>query len=206
MIALNSISADLDWRESEIGSMRILLASESVTPIQRQALLRAAWAMLYAHYEGFCKNSLTIYFEAVADSGATCKSLPSQTKLFALRKALKQLRTLADPDLLSAIHSFEQSHLVAPPIFPEIDTESNLWPSVLIGLLELADLRADIVREHQSKLKTLVERRNKIAHGEENFIAELSYYHSFENVVYDVLYNIAFQVDERLSLPPYVAV
>ena len=80
---------------------------------------------------------------------------------------------------------------------------ANLWPSVLIELLNVADLCTDKVMEHEVKLKTLVSRRNKIAHGENNIIAEMEYYRTYENAVYDVIYDLAIQVDDRLSRPPY---
>jgi len=203
--ALEAISKDLDWRESEIASMRMLLSSTAISDGQRNGLLRAAWAMLYAHYEGFCKEALTIFFDAISGSGAVCSDLPQPTKLYALAQQLMRLRQMANQNLLPAIMDFSSCHLEALPIFPEVDTKSNLWPNVLIDLLVSADLNPNKVKEHEQKLKTLVGRRNEIAHGKNNFISEVSYYLTFEKVVYDVMYDIALQVDSRLSMPPYSA-
>lgn len=203
--ALETISRDLDWREREIAGMRILLLSESISEGQRMGLLRAAWAMLYAHYEGFCKEALTIYFDAISRSSAICSDLPSSTKVFALAQQMKRLRHMANDDFLEAIVDFSSRHLGVSPSFPEVDTQSNLWPSVLLNLLKSADLSAEKVEEHEVKLKTLVSRRNEIAHGKNNLISEVSYYLTFENVVYDVIYDLALQIDHRLSRPPYSA-
>lgn len=202
---LETISRDLDWRESEIASMRILLSSTGISESQRKGLLRAAWAMLYAHYEGFCKEALSIFFDAVSGSGVTCSELPLQTKLYALNKHLCGLRTMANIDLLANIVDFSSCHMGASPIFPEVDTQSNLWPNVLIELLEVANLSTDKVSEHRSKLKVLVSRRNDIAHGKNNLISDVPYYLTFEAAVYDVMYDLAFQIDQRLTLPPYSA-
>lgn len=202
---LETVGRDLDWREREIAAMRILLASTEITPGQRLALLRAAWAMLYAHYEGFCKNTLIAYYDSIAGRGLVCSELPFSTRVFALDKNLRSLKNLCSSDLLGEILSFETNHLSSAPEFPDVDTQSNLWPSVLIELLTAADLSADKVREHEVKLKTLVSRRNKIAHGESNMIAEVKYYRTYEDAVYDVMYDLAIQVDHRLSLPPYMA-
>ena len=203
--ALEAISKDLDWRESEIASMRVLLLSTSISDGQRNGLLRAAWAMLYAHYEGFCKEALTIFFDTIARSGVHCSDLPQPTKLHALAQKLMQLRQMADQDLLPAIIGFGSCHLEGLPSFPEVDTKSNLRPEELIDLLESADLTTDKVKEHKQKLKILVGRRNEIAHGKNNLIPEVSYYLTFEKTVYDVMYDIALQVDSRLSMPPYSA-
>lgn len=203
--ALGVISKDLDWRESEIASMRMLLLSIAVSEGQRNGLLRAAWAMLYAHYEGFCKEALTIFFDAISVSGVACSDLPQPTKLYALAQQLTRLRKMENQNLLPAIVDFSSCHLGKLPIFPEVDTKSNLWPNVLIDLLESADLNTNKVKEHEQKLKTLVSRRNEIAHGKNSLIPEVSYYLTFEKVVYDVMYDIALQIDSRLSMPPYSA-
>lgn len=203
--ALEAITKDLDWRESEIASMRMLLSSTAISEGQRNGLLRAAWAMLYAHYEGFCKEALTIFFDAISGSGVVCSDLPKPTKLYALAQQLMRLRQMENQNLLPAIVDFSSCHLEALPIFPEVDTKSNLWPNVLIDLLVSADLNPNKVKAHEQKLKTLVGRRNEIAHGKNNLISEVSYYLTFEEVVYDVMYDIALQIDSRLSMPPYSA-
>jgi hypothetical protein len=205
MNILETISRDLDWREREIAAMRLLLSSAEITNGQRQGLLRAAWAMLYAHYEGFCKNTLATFYDVITSSGIACRDLPQSTRLFALGDRLRHLKNMPNGDLFGEIVSFQLHHLSVSPQFPDVDTQSNLWPSVLIDLLEAADLNADKVKEHEIKLKTLVSRRNKIAHGENNIISEVGYYRTYEDAVYDVMYDLAIQVDTRLSLPPYTA-
>jgi len=203
MNILESISSDLDWREKEIASMRILLSSSGVTATQKVGLLRAAWAMLYAHYEGFCKNTLTAFYDVISRSGISCRDLPQSTKLFAVENNLRRLKNLPNGDFLDEIVNFHSSHLSVSPEFPDVDTQSNLWPNVLIKLLEAADLSTEKASEHEIKLNTLVSRRNKIAHGENNLIAEVKYYLTYESAVYDIMYDLAIQVDSRLSLPPY---
>lgn len=203
--AIEAISKDLDWRESEIAGMRVLLSSTAISEGQRKGLLRAAWAMLYAHYEGFCKEALTIFFDAISHSGVACSDLPHTTKLYALAQQLRLLRQMPNPDFLAAIVDFSPYHLGALPSFPEVNTQSNLWPNVLIDLLMSADLSTNKVEEYQLKLKTLVSRRNDIAHGKNNLINDVSYYLTYETAVYDVMYDLALQIDHRLSIPPYSA-
>lgn len=205
MSILDDITRDLDWRESEIASMRIVLASPGISATQKIALLRASWALLYAHFEGFCKNTLVTYYDFVSRSGVIINDLPEASKAFALQNKIKDLRKLPNKDLILEISNFNANHLSVPPEFPDIDTQSNLWPHVLIELLEIADLSTAKVQEHELKLKTLVARRNKIAHGEHNMISETSYYREFEDAVYDVIYDLAYQIEERLSRAPFAA-
>lgn len=144
-----------------------------------------------------------LFYDAICSSGAVCSDLPLPTKLYALENKLRHLRHMATYELLISIEDFNSSHLRDCPSFPEVDTRSNLWPNVLIDLLESADLSPDKVAEHQAKLKTLVSRRNDIAHGKNNFIVDVPYYLTFEEAVYDVMYDLALQIDYRLGLPPY---
>ena len=205
MIPIDIITQDLDWREREIAAMRVLISGPGLTNSQRAALLRAGWAMLYAHYEGFIKNTLAVFYDEAAKAVGKCEQLPSSTKAFALRGALRFLRNLPDDDMLNKIEKFHIDNLSSNPQFPDVDTKSNLWPDVLIDLLKTADLNTSIVEKNEAKLRTLVSRRNSIAHGEKNFINEISYFRGFEEAVYEVLYDVALQVDYRLSQPPYLA-
>ena len=195
---------DLNWRESEIAYMRILLSNTEASVIQKKTLLRAAWAMLYAHYEGFCKNTLSLFFDEAKRRDLTCAELPKSTQVLALRRVVKSVRSLPDLEFIDCIRSFRSSHLESKPSFPEVETDSNLYPDTLIKLMSEADLATGIVSENRLKLNTLVSRRNKIAHGEKNFIEEVEYYHGYEKAVYDVIYDLAYQVDSRLSEKPYV--
>jgi hypothetical protein len=203
MSILKLLTKDLDWRETEIASMRLLLTSGSVSPTQRSALLRAAWAMLYAHYEGFCKIALTAFFDAISKAGVKNYQLPKPTRVTALRGSFKKMRNMVDDELLVELEGFSSNHLNKVAAFPEVDTRSNLWPDVLIELLRLADLSSAKVEENQAKLSTLVSRRNGIAHGEDNIIAEFEYYRTYEDAVYAVLYDLAYQVETRLGSAPY---
>jgi len=204
MKPIDIITQDLDWREREIAAMRVLISKPGLTSSQRAALLRAGWAMLYAHYEGFIKNTLTVFYDEAAKTAGMIEHLPSSTKVFALRDALRSLRNLPYDAMLNKIEKFQIDHLSNNPNFPDVDTKSNLWPDVLIDLFKTADLDTSIVEKNEAKLRTLVSRRNSIAHGEKSFINEISYFRGFEEAVYEVLYDVALQVDYRLSQPPYL--
>ena len=199
MTPLEEIERDLGWRESELAMLRVLLANESITEREKLVLFRAAWALLYAHYEGFCKFALTVYFDALKSSGAKCSDLSSKTQAFALTEKLKEIRNLPPIDLLSAMLEFKSENLEQPVSFPEVDTESNLWPKTLSRLLEDADLEVNSLRLHNRALATLVNRRNKIAHGEKEIIPEFDYYISFEDAVKLIMYDLAIAIDEKIS-------
>lgn len=203
MTIIDAISSDLDWRESEIASLKILLSRSDLGPIQKQTLLRAAWAMLYAHYEGYVKFCFTIFFEEIEKRSIRCSDLPSSTQSFALRSAIKEIRTLPLEDCIIKILSFKEDFIEAAAKFPEIETNANLWPDLLVKFMNLADLDPAVVLYHKRKLDTLVARRNGIAHGEQDIIKETEYYFGFEAAVYEVFYDLAFQLEHKICQAPY---
>ena len=184
--------------------MKLLLARHDTTEHQRAVLLRASWALLYAHYEGFVKTTLTVFFGYASNLVTDCGSLPEVTRLYALESNLRVLRNLPSSDFLLGIESFSGDHLSSQPVFPDVDTRSNLWPSVLKELLDAADIQLPNLEVHRASLQTLVSRRNSIAHGKSDMIQEISYYRKFESAVYDVMYELAFSVEERLGRSPYI--
>ena len=204
MAIIDDISRDLDWREAEIASMRLLLNRKDISSKQIEVLLRAAWALLYAHYEGFVKYCLTLFYEEISIRSVKCESLPISTQVFALTKVLKQIRVLPPADMIAEVTNFKSKHLDSLASFPEVDTVSNLWPETLIALLASADLDSRTVEMNRPKLATLVSRRNEIAHGQKNFIAEYLYYLTYETAVYEVMYDLALQVEARLASTPYL--
>lgn len=201
---LDIITDDLSWREAELGSLKLLLSRRDVSDHQKTVLLRASWALLYAHYEGFCKTALTVFYDYAKSRVERCGLLPLKTRIFALEKKLKSLRNLEVEPFLVELENFSNAYYAPSPIFPEVDTKSNLWPNVLEDLLIDADIFVASIDTHRVKISTLVKRRNNIAHGKRDIVAEVSYYRGFESAVYDIMYEIAFKIDERLNAAPYI--
>jgi hypothetical protein len=201
---LDVITDDLSWREAELGSLKLLLSRKDVSDHQKIVLLRASWALLYAHYEGFSKSSLSIFYDYAKNAVVNCGERPEKTRIFALRKKIKRLRNLEAEPFLKEMENFAVSYHNPSPDFPEVDTKSNLWPNVLESLLMDADITLETLDSHRLKIKTLVNRRNTIAHGKQDIVSEISYYRGFESAVYDVMYEMALKIDERLKRAPYV--
>lgn len=199
MTPIKEIERDLDWREAEMSILRILLSNSEIKEREKTVLFRAAWALLYAHYEGFCKFALTVYYDAVQRSGKPCKDLPTKTQAFALDASVKSVRSLPTHEFISRVLSFEADVMDKSVTFPEVDTESNLWPRTLQGLLENADISIESLQAHNRALATLVNRRNKIAHGERDIIPEYSYYVGYEDAVKSVMYELALAIDDKIS-------
>ena len=109
------------------------------------------------------------------------------------------MRSLPPADFLSAMRCFEDDILDKPITFPEVDTESNLRPRTLIRLLENADLEIESLLAHNHALDTLVNRRNKISHGEKDIIPEFEYYIGYEEAVIEIMIDLALAIDQKIS-------
>lgn len=199
MTTLQELERDLDWREAELAILKILLANEHLSEREKLVLFRAGWALLYAHYEGFCKFALTVYYDSIRRSGKCPRDLPSRMQALALDKQMKVVRGLPTADLISQIATFEVDYMNKPAEFPEVDTDSNLWPSTLRALLEGAEIHLPSLELHNRSIATLVGRRNKIAHGERDIIPEYAYYVQFDEAVRTIMYDLAMSIDERLN-------
>ncbi|MBX9464088.1 MAG: hypothetical protein KL840_14205 [Aquamicrobium sp.] len=203
MEAIDELTADLGWRETELALLKVFLQRKDVTAKQHGVLARAAWSLLYAHYEGYAKFCLTLFFERAARTVASCQLLPPKTKEYALFVELKRIRSLPASDFLQMLETFAATTGAQKPNFPEVDTRSNLWPGVLEDLLTLADIKCASIEKNRILLKALVGKRNGIAHGQ---AVDATYedYLKQENAVYEVLYELAYEVDARLKAPPFV--
>lgn len=193
------IEKDLEWRETELASFRRLIADSTLSTNQRSSLLRAAWALLYAHYEGFVKFCLEVYLEEVADAVDCCRSLPRELRNNSLEKHVNQIRSLPLAEAIDAICTDMPSRLAARPEFPPVNTKSNLWPNVLRELTARSALRLKTVEEHDAMLKALVSRRNDIAHGKQQFIQSVSDYMRYEKAVKEVIYELALSAIETIE-------
>lgn len=199
MTAISELESDLDWREAELSVLRLLLSDRHISKIEKKVLFRAAWALLYAHYEGFCKFALSVYFDQIKSSNQLRANLPLEVQCFSLEKDLKQLRTLPAKDLLNTVLSFHDNYMCHPADFPDVDTRSNLHPDTLQELLTKANLSIECFDACKQRLATLVRRRNKIAHGERDMIEELEYYLSFEDAFKCIAYELAYAIDAKLN-------
>ena len=199
MTPAQEIERDLDWRQGEIAVLKVLLKASHTSETEKNVLYRAGWALLYAHYEGFTKFALTVYYDTIQTSGKLCSQLDQATQAFALTKQIKSLKRLPELEFLLQIQTFQTDSLARPPIFPEVDTRSNLWPDVLSDLLSQAELNLCSLTQFNQTLKTLVKRRNNIAHGQKDMIKDFDYYSQFEECTQLIMYDLAITIVEKIE-------
>ncbi|WP_339872631.1 MAE_28990/MAE_18760 family HEPN-like nuclease [uncultured Brevundimonas sp.] len=192
------IEADLDWRHAELAVFRELLILDAGNSIRRNVLFRGAWAILYAHYEGFCKYSLQLLAEFLQGL-PDCAALPHSTFLFVHDKKMRQAKGLPTSEAYEFFRVTVEALRAGPPPVGSVDTKSNLWPNLLDKILIDLDLQSYGVVQSPVMVKTLVSRRNDIAHGQKVFIKDLTYYKEYEQVVSEIMYSLALAIVDRAS-------
>jgi hypothetical protein len=177
------LEADQAWREDEIRALHnrgAAIENEEELKQYRRALV----LLLYAHYEGFCKFALSLYADAVNQSGVLCGEASYAIAAASLGDLFQSLRspqakcklfrrTLPDD---SRLHQFAREREFVelssefdkrPVRIPDdvVDTESNLWPIVLKKNLYRLGLSHDQFEQYDGEIHKLLNVRNGIAHG-----------------------------------------
>ncbi|MFZ3153964.1 MAE_28990/MAE_18760 family HEPN-like nuclease [Pseudomonas sp.] len=209
MIFDQAIENDLKWREAELASLKRLAITAPEGSVSRKSILRAMWAILYAHYEGFTKFCWDTVFDHIQLEGIPKGALSENFSLIAMERNFKELRGRMDAASLLRFFNGELAAILAENAeFPEdfrLKTESNLWPNVF----ERESLRIGLIcpelNNHRSRIKTLVGRRNEIAHGNGIVINTLNEYNEYENSAICLMHDLALKAIELLDGKHYLA-
>lgn len=200
------IEKDLVWRETELATLKALAAGAMAGTPRHQALLRALWAMLYAHYEGFCKYAWDVFLDNLQSAAPTRAACAEPIARFSLADDFRKLRgDLSTQSMWKFCTSDFASLLARQATFGvRLETQSNLWPdlcrenSATVGLPHAA-----IDRQH-TRIKSLVARRNEIAHGQLLIVRSLADYQEYEEAAFDVMYELAEAVVTCLDGKQYL--
>lgn len=167
---LQKIDDDLIWRRRELTDFRAVIQDVAQNPRRKSALLRAGVVLLYAHWEGFVKCCGSYYLEFVANQGLKASDLRSNFIAIKLKSRLSEATKSNKPSSSEDLVDFFRSKLGDRLRIPHkgvIDTKSNLSSSVLreivwsLGLdMTPYELKCHLIDS------SLVDRRNRIAHGE----------------------------------------
>lgn len=200
------IERDLAWREAEIGTLKLLLASSSTGSDRQRALMRACCAMMYAHYEGFCRFCWTLMLSTIERQSLLRQELAEPLARRAMASVFRTLRgDTSDINLWQFATTAFSSQLRERATFQEeIDTDSNLWPSVAKKINDSIGVQCPMFDLHETELRQLVGRRNKIAHGEKLEIENLGQLQKLEHAAMLAMHELALAVVECLDRKSYL--
>lgn len=201
---------DLRWREAELASLKRIVIVSSGNNVTYQAMLRASWALLYAHFEGFTKFCWDVLLDQVQQRNLSISQLDPKFQLLALEKPFRELRgnmssssilnfySVYMPELLKNTALFHQDYRPNP--------DSNLWPNVFERECSRVGIVSEQLNEQRSRIRTLVSRRNDIAHGKTMTINSIAEYSEYENAVMLVLHELAVTILDIIEQEKYMTV
>lgn len=201
---LQQIQSDLDWREAELALLRKQLALSKGRGVE-VALLRANMAMIYAHYEGFCKFALGIYIDALEKIALKRGQLKWAIAASSLRNFHQELKGISDPgEFFTKIFLELEDKLAEKASFPRPDHIANLWPNLLLEWLARLGLDRGEIEVHRARLESLVSNRNQIAHGKRLIVKDLKeldqYGEAASLAMHGVFLGITNALEKRLYL------
>ncbi|MFN6567468.1 MAE_28990/MAE_18760 family HEPN-like nuclease [Dendronalium sp. ChiSLP03b] len=202
------LEKDLNWREAELASLKRQVITTTKGTVAHKVLLRAVWALLYAHYEGFCKFAWDLYLDELQKSGVKRKECKDEIARLSLQKQFKELKgDLTSENIWNFAQIYLQNLLEENIDFQvKLETESNLYPNVFIDNSRQVCLDCILVDQYKIELRTLVARRNYIAHGKEMVIKDIQEYQKYEKAALEVMHELAISIVECLDKKLYLKI
>jgi MAE_28990/MAE_18760-like HEPN len=163
----DTLAKDLKSRKREITALKF--AIDASRDHAKGGLLRAGFAMLYAHFEGFVRLAGTAYLGFVANRGLQYRQLNTNFVAVSLKSKLQDMREVGKATVITQII---QQLLDAPHDTAsfgwggEVDCRSNLNSEVLgeiACLLGISFSAYELKRQFLDQ--SLLPKRNDIAHG-----------------------------------------
>jgi hypothetical protein len=198
---------DLGWRRKEMVVFRSLVNSTDSS--KKQAVLRGAIAVLYAHWEGFVKNAGQQYVEFVKQRRLNLGELSSNFVAMAAKKKLMALRESSkiEPQIEFVEWMLNgrdrRAHLPGSEI---ISTGSNLTVENFKTIVNALGLvyRPDFALAEKGIIQRLVETRNHLAHGEWQTV-DPAEYHQLHGSIDNLMVLVCNDIDAAASLGLYRA-
>jgi len=202
---VDEAESDLRWREDELAALKMLAVSSQPRSVKHRALLRALVALLYAHYEGFCKVCWELFLDEVARRKPARSSLLDDIRVASLEHRVKEIRRAPHvTGVLALVESHEEFCGAYSDLAIDTSTESNLWPDRFNAVMQRLGLSSEQMANYNVEMKALVGRRNGIAHGERLVVSDIAQYDKLENCAFLVMHEVALLLADSLEQEGYL--
>ena len=193
---------EFSWRRKELTLLKNKIPT-SKNPLQ-SAMIRATLPLLYAHWEGFVKVSLSYYLQFISYKGLKNNELRTQFFALSMQKKMGNLNEKSiksKSEIINFILSNfdKQSNIPTKNI---VNTKSNLKYDVLEEILYIIDLKDDYFKRQEELINDLVDERNYIAHGEHKLIDYDTFLEFFNDVI-SLMENLKTKIENSALLENY---
>lgn len=192
---IDLIDKEIAWRKKELSYLKGNVKENSPN---YKTHLRSAIVLLYAHWEGFVKNSCELYLSYIKTQKLNYNELSENIIALSLKYNLKDFEQTNKSTIHCQIVDFLLNNLNQRATIPDNDiirTGSNLNSNILKEILTTVGLD---YKEYELKNNlldsVLLKNRNSIAHGEYIELNELNY-----NELYSDILAIMDDIKNKLS-------
>lgn len=204
----DAIDHEMAWRKHELSAIRANVVNSKKSA--KETAIRAAVALLYAHWEGSIKNIATYYLEYVAMQGLPYGQLKPNFLAVTVKYNLKQFEDSNKSTIhTSVVSDIINSQTIKSKIPTEgiIKTDSNLKSDIFIEIMSTIGLPCtDYEPSYKLIDSVLLEKRNKIAHGEriESLELDEDRYCKLHDQILKIIQMFATQISNAASLKLYL--
>ena len=185
---LNALNDEFLWRHKELLDFRFY--ARTTNSIFSKTLIRAGVPLAYAHWEGFVKNGTELLLNFVSHQGLKNIELADVYYVNSIKNNLTTLQTAhRSVAAISAACLIRDSHEALAKISHKnfVDTSSNLSSDVFEQLASSIGIStAAYLHLYPYIDESIVNQRNKIAHGE-YLQLDLANFHALTDRVSDLL-------------------
>lgn len=176
------LDAEIAWRRKELNLIKNYIPDKS--SLIQDATIRFSVPILYAHFEGFVKQTTEMYLNYVATRYLKNSDLQSQFVVLSLTKKINLLEVKNIQDKTKIIdfiinESQKKANILTKNV---IQTKSNLRFNVLRDILFIIGIGEDQFLKYESLVDDLVDTRNHIAHGEFKKVDKPTFDNMFEDI------------------------
>jgi len=176
-----ALDSSLVWRRIELSALRAEVdrsaAANATSPLAR-AMARSALAMLYAHWEGFVRDSLATYVDFLSKRRLRFGEL-NEGLLMTVFASLHRRIASGDEAAAQLLVDAVRRPATSRPQIPKnsmVNTRSNLRFVVLCEILDSVGIDSTEFETRAQLIdRSLCDARNAIAHGREQFPSPQSF-------------------------------
>lgn len=193
---IDEILADIDWRVSELASIKSIPIKYSLRPEHKEIHTKYSIPAIYAIWEGYIKTCFTIYSNHLNSLSIKRDEVAVALLTHIIDSECNFSNPRANFDTKQKLVSKIDQLLVDDiKITPHIPTESNINLKVLNKILERFCL-SKISSQYELGLNKLLRYRNTIAHGENSILVNMAIVSEFVALIENLMLDIAVLIDE----------
>lgn len=195
---------DFVWRRKELSLILTTVKSSKTKTLNTN--IRIGVVILYAHWEGFIKNSAEYYLIFVASKKLAYNQLENNFIALSLKTKLKYFEHTNKNTVHTQLIDFLLGNLNIKASLPTeniIKTQSNLNSNILKEILSILGIDYSQFELKEKFIDSqLLKIRNSVAHGQDPDITEFDFYELY-NEITNMMNSIKNEISNNASLAKY---